>query len=49
MPAEALAERFPALRRNITKVAAQRLQELEERYREISTETVARSSPGAAT
>jgi CRP/FNR family transcriptional regulator, nitrogen oxide reductase regulator len=38
---EALAERFPALRSNIIKVAAQRLQELEERYREISTETVA--------
>ena len=37
----ALADRFPALCRNITKVAAQRLQELEERYREISTETVA--------
>ena len=38
----ALAERFPALRRNISTVLAQRLQELEERYREISTETVAR-------
>jgi CRP-like cAMP-binding protein len=38
---EALAERFPALRSNIIKVAAQRLQELEERYREISTEKVA--------
>jgi CRP-like cAMP-binding protein len=38
---QALADRFPALGRNITKVAAQRLQELEERYREISTETVA--------
>ncbi len=37
----ALAERFPALWSNITKVAAQRLQELEERYREISTEKVA--------
>src|SRR5438876_8096258 len=36
-----LAERFPALWSNITKVAAQRLQELEERYREISTEKVA--------
>ena len=37
----ALADRFPALWRNITRVVAQRLQELEERYREISTETVA--------
>ena len=38
---QALADRFPALSRNITKVAAQRLQELEERYHEISTEPVA--------
>jgi len=38
---QALAERFPALRRNIIRVAAQRLEELEERYREISTEKVA--------
>ena len=38
---QALEERFPALWRNITKVAAQRLQELEERYHEISTEPVA--------
>jgi len=38
---QALAERFAALRSNIIRVAAQRLQELEERYREISTETVA--------
>src|ERR1700746_3104054 len=37
----ALAERFPALRSNIIKVVAQRLEELEERYREISTEKVA--------
>ena len=37
----ALADRFPALWRNITTVAAQRMQELEERYREISTQTVA--------
>jgi len=37
----ALAELFPALRSNIIKVAAQRLEELEERYREISTEKVA--------
>ena len=38
---QALAERFPALRSNIINVAAQRLEELEERYREISTEKVA--------
>jgi CRP-like cAMP-binding protein len=38
---QALAERFPALRRNISKVVEQRLRELEERYREISTEKVA--------
>jgi CRP/FNR family transcriptional regulator, nitrogen oxide reductase regulator len=38
---QTLAERFPALRRNILKVVAQRLQELEERYHEISTEKVA--------
>jgi CRP/FNR family transcriptional regulator, nitrogen oxide reductase regulator len=38
---QVLAERFPALRRNILKVVAQRLEELEERYREISTEKVA--------
>ena len=38
---QALAERFPALRRNILEVVAQRLQELEERYCEISTEKVA--------
>ena len=38
---QALAERFPALRHNILNVVAERLQELEERYREISTEKVA--------
>jgi CRP-like cAMP-binding protein len=38
---QALADRFPALWRNIAKVAAQRLQELEVRYHEISTEPVA--------
>ena len=38
---QALAGRFPLLQRNIVKVVAQRLQELEERYREISTEKVA--------
>jgi CRP-like cAMP-binding protein len=36
-----LAERSPALRRNMLEVVAQRLQELEDRYREISTEKVA--------
>ena len=38
---QALAERLPALRRNILNLVAERLQELEERYREISTEKVA--------
>jgi CRP/FNR family transcriptional regulator, nitrogen oxide reductase regulator len=38
---QALADRFPALRRNIIRIVAQRLQELEDRYREISTEKVA--------
>jgi CRP-like cAMP-binding protein len=38
---QALADRFPTLRHNVINVAAQRLQELEERYREISTEPVA--------
>src|SRR5215469_613016 len=38
---QALAERFSALRRNILNVVAERLQELEDRYREISTEKVA--------
>ena len=38
---EALTERFPVLRRNIVNVVSQRLQDLEERYREISTEKVA--------
>ena len=37
----ATQERFPALRRNILNVVAERLQELEDRYREISTEKVA--------
>ena len=37
----ALADRFPALRHNMLKVVAQHLQELEDRYREISTEKVA--------
>ena len=38
---QALAERFPALWRNILKLGTQRLKELEERYREVSTERVA--------
>ena len=38
---QALADRFPALRRNILRVVAQHLEELEDRYREISTEKVA--------
>ena len=38
---QALADRFPALRRNISKLVAQCLEELEERYHEISTEKVA--------
>ena len=38
---QTLAERSPALRRNMLEVAARRLQELEDRYREISTEKVA--------
>ena len=37
---QALAGRFPALR-NMLNVVAERLQELEDRYREISTESVA--------
>ena len=40
-PFQALAERFPALRRNVSKVVVQRMEELEERYHEISTEKVA--------
>ena len=38
---KALADRFPALLRNLLNVVAERLQELEDRYREISTEKVA--------
>jgi len=38
---EALAENFPILRRNVARILHQRLQELEERFREISTEKVA--------
>jgi CRP-like cAMP-binding protein len=38
---QTLAERLFVLRRNILEVVGQRLEELEERYREISTEKVA--------
>jgi CRP-like cAMP-binding protein len=38
---EALMERFPLLRKNAALILEQRLQELEERFREISTEKVA--------
>lgn len=37
-----LLERYPQLRQNITKVLASRLHELEERFREVATEKVAR-------
>jgi len=37
---EALAERFPALWRNSAGIAEQSLQDIEQRYREISTEKV---------
>lgn len=37
---EAVSERFPLLRRNTARVLEQRLHELEERFREISTEKV---------
>jgi CRP-like cAMP-binding protein len=38
---EALSERFPALRRNTTHILCKRLEELQQRFREISTEKVA--------
>ena len=38
---EALADRFPLLRRNATRILCQRLHEMEQRYLEISTEKVA--------
>ncbi len=38
---ESLAERFPALRRNTMQILCKRLEELEERFREVSTEKVA--------
>ena len=37
---ESLSERFPALRRNTTHILCKRLEELEGRFREISTERV---------
>lgn len=39
---EALVFRFPVLLRNIAHMVSQRLEELEERYREVSTENVAK-------
>ena len=38
---EALADRFPLLRRNLQNIVSRRLEELEERYREVSTAKVA--------
>lgn len=38
---EALVDRFPLLRRNLQNIISRRLEELEERYREVSTEKVA--------
>jgi CRP/FNR family transcriptional regulator, nitrogen oxide reductase regulator len=38
---ESLSERFPLLRRNTTHILCKRLEELEERFREVSTEKVA--------
>jgi CRP/FNR family transcriptional regulator, nitrogen oxide reductase regulator len=38
---ESLSERFPALRRNASHILCKRLEELQERFREISTEKVA--------
>lgn len=38
---EALSERYPTLRRNIVSILEQRLQEMDQRFREISTEKVA--------
>jgi CRP-like cAMP-binding protein len=38
---ESISQRFAILRRNIMRILCQQLQELEERYREISTEKVA--------
>ena len=38
---ESLSDRYPMLRRNTTRILCQRLQEMEQRYLEISTEKVA--------
>lgn len=38
---EGFADRFPALRRNSLRILAERVRELEERYRELATEKVA--------
>jgi CRP-like cAMP-binding protein len=38
---DALSERFPVLRRNLARILSGRLQEMEERFREVSTEKVA--------
>lgn len=39
---QALLNQYPQLRRNITRILAGRLKELEERFREVATERVAR-------
>jgi len=38
---ETISERFPLLRRNIGRILGERLREMEERFREVSTERVA--------
>jgi CRP/FNR family transcriptional regulator, nitrogen oxide reductase regulator len=38
---EALSDRYPALRRNIVRILEQRLDDMDQRFREISTEKVA--------
>jgi CRP/FNR family transcriptional regulator, nitrogen oxide reductase regulator len=38
---EALSQRFPTLRRNTARILEERLQEMQERFREIATEKVA--------
>ena len=38
---ESISDRFPALRRNTARILGERLQEMEERFREISTQKVA--------
>ncbi len=39
---QSLLERYPQMRNNITQILSSRLQELEERFREVATEKVAR-------